>query len=104
MGTRRLSRSPPGPSRASPPGPAGYRRSCHTSCVGWWVMGVRVQWVQYGKPAAEALRAAIVDAKAGEPLAPVTVVVPSNHVGVAARRLLASGTLGPVSAAGPGLV
>jgi len=47
---------------------------------------------------------AVADAKAGEPLAPVTVVVPSNHVGVASRRLLASGALGPVCGAGPGLV
>ena len=31
---------------------------------------------------------------------PVTVVVPSNHVGVAARRLLASGALGPVARPG----
>ena len=38
--------------------------------------------------------------KGDEPLAPVTVVVPSNHVGVATRRLLASGALGPVCAAG----
>ena len=34
--------------------------------------------------------------KGDDPLAPVTVVVPSNHVGVATRRLLASGALGPV--------
>src|SRR4051812_35808676 len=67
-------------------------------------MGVRVQWVEYGRPAAEGLRAAIADAKAGEALTPVTVVVPSNHVGVAARRLLASGAVGPVSSQGRGLV
>lgn len=57
---------------------------------------MRAEWVPYGRPAAEALRHAVATAKAGEPLAPVTVVVPSNHVGVAARRLLASGELGPV--------
>jgi RecB family exonuclease len=62
--------------------------------------------VRYGRPAAEALREEIVAAKGDEPLAPVTVVVPSNHVGVAARRLLASGRLGPTTAAerGVGLV
>ena len=53
--------------------------------------------MRYGRDAAEALRAEIVAAKGTEPLAPVTVVVPSNHVGVAARRLLASGGLGPTT-------
>jgi RecB family exonuclease len=53
----------------------------------------------YGRPALQALRDVVAAAKGGEPLAPVTVVVPSNHVGVAARRLLAGGAVGPV---GPG--
>src|SRR4051812_8238048 len=66
-------------------------------------MGMSVQWVRYGREAAGALRASIAAAKGGEPLAPVTVVVPSNHVGVGARRLLASGALGPVSGRGVGL-
>ncbi len=57
----------------------------------------------YGHDAALALRDAIAAAKAGEPLAPVTVVVPSNHVGVAARRLLSSGSLGAVTPQGVGL-
>src|SRR4051812_2263433 len=61
-------------------------------------MGMRVQWVRYGRDGAEALRAAIAAAKNGEPLEPVTVVIPSNHVGVATRRLLASGVLGSVCA------
>src|SRR5690606_33670772 len=56
----------------------------------------------YGRPALLALRDAVAAAKAGDPLAPVTVVVPSNHVGVTARRLLASGSLGPVAARGAG--
>jgi RecB family exonuclease len=64
---------------------------------------MRVQWLPYGQPAAEALRAAVDGAKAGEPLTPVTVVVPSNHVGVATRRRLASGALGPVGGRGVGL-
>src|SRR5690606_21626125 len=42
-------------------------------------------------------------AKGGDALAPVTVVVPSNHVGVTARRLLASGSLGPVTDGGTGV-
>ncbi len=66
-------------------------------------VSVRTDWVDYGRPAAEALRQAISEAKAGEPLSPVSVVVPSNHVGVATRRLLASGLLGPVSPRGTGL-
>lgn len=67
-------------------------------------MSVRTRWVGYGRPAAEALRQAIHEGKGGDPLSPVSVVVPSNHVGVATRRLLASGRLGPVSAQGSGIV
>src|SRR5204862_6267914 len=67
-------------------------------------VAIRVEWVGYGRAAAEALRAEIARAKGDEALAPVTVVVPSNHVGVAARRLLASGTLGPTCGRGIGLV
>src|SRR3954470_20891328 len=61
-------------------------------------------WVQYGSDAAAALRAEISRIKGEEPLAPVTVVVPSNQVGVSTRRLLASGAVGPVCGAGPGLI
>lgn len=67
-------------------------------------MGVRVERVHYGRPAAEALRLTIAATKVDEALSPVTVVVPSNHVGVATRRLLASGRLGPVCGRGVGLV
>ena len=67
------------------------------------VVSVRVEWVRYGREAAEALRSTISAAKGDEPLAPVTVVVPSNHVGVATRRLLASGALGPVCGRGIGV-
>jgi hypothetical protein len=76
-------------------------------------MAMRVRWTSYGQPAARALHEEVAAAKAGEPLAPVTVVVPSNHVGVASRRLLASGSLasgslssgplGSVAGAGVGL-
>jgi RecB family exonuclease len=66
-------------------------------------MGWELRWVRYGRPAASALRDAVRAAKSGDPLAPVTVVVPSNHVGVAARRLLASGALGATSDRGTGL-
>jgi ATP-dependent helicase/nuclease subunit B len=66
-------------------------------------MGFRIQWAGYGRGAAEALRATIAEAKGSEPLTPVTVVVPSNHVGVATRRLLASGRLGSCCGRGVGL-
>ena len=50
--------------------------------------------MRYGREAAEALCAEIAAAKGGEPLAPVTIIVASNQVGVSARRLLASGVIG----------
>ncbi|HEU5149318.1 MAG TPA: hypothetical protein VFU19_02405, partial [Iamia sp.] len=64
---------------------------------------IAVTSVPYGRGALVALRDAVAEAKAGDPLAPVTVVVPSNHVGVTARRLLASDALGPVTPAGRGV-
>lgn len=67
-------------------------------------MAIDPVFVPYGRPAAEALHARIAAAKAGEPLAPVAVVVPTNSVGVATRRLLASGELGDVTARGVGIV
>ncbi len=57
----------------------------------------------YGRASARALHNAVVAGKQGDPLAPVTVVVPTNYVGVAARRLLAGGTLGQLTAAGHGV-
>jgi ATP-dependent helicase/nuclease subunit B len=57
----------------------------------------------HGRPALLALRRAVAAAKRGDPLAPVTVIVPANHVGVTARRALASGSLGPVSDGGAGV-
>jgi ATP-dependent helicase/nuclease subunit B len=66
-------------------------------------MSLQIEWVPYGRDAAEALRRQLVAIKGDEPLQPVTVVVPSNHVAVATRRLLASGTLGPCCTRGVGL-
>jgi len=70
----------------------------------WGVGGrpVDVEWVRYGEAAA-ALRARLARVKGGDPLAPATVVVPSNAVGVATRRLLASGRAGAVCERGVGL-
>ncbi|HET9728760.1 MAG TPA: hypothetical protein VFR41_05025, partial [Acidimicrobiia bacterium] len=54
----------------------------------------------YGRDASRALFDAVRAAKADEPLAPVTIIVPTNSVGVAARRLLATGELGVVTPRG----
>ncbi len=48
-----------------------------------------VQAVAYGREGTEALRDAIRASQAGDPLAPVTVIVPSNVAGLSARRRLA---------------
>jgi RecB family exonuclease len=65
---------------------------------------IEVRAVAYGPAAARALHDAVAAAKAGDPLAPVTVVVPTNYVGVAARRMLGSGVLGRVTERGDGVV
>ncbi len=57
----------------------------------------------YGRAAAEVLAGRIAAAKADDPLHPVSVLVPTNYVGVSTRRLLASGALGPVTARGHGI-
>jgi len=49
----------------------------------------RVVAVPYGPPALDALAGAVHRAQVGDALAPVTVVVPSNAAGLAARRALA---------------
>jgi RecB family exonuclease len=67
-------------------------------------MGIELVSTPYGRPAAEALRDAVARHKRDDPLRPVTVVVPTNYVGVAARRLLAGGALGPVTSHGRGVV
>lgn len=64
---------------------------------------IELRLVLYGPDAARALCDVVAAAKSDEPLAPVTVVVPSNHVGVTVRRLLASGRYGRVSPSGEGL-
>ena len=51
---------------------------------------VPAELVSFGRPATEALARAIRDLEGDDPLAPVTVVVPSNLAGLTARRLLAA--------------
>ena len=53
-------------------------------------MGLEVTAVAYGRPALEAMVAAVRSAKDADPLSPVTVVVPTNYAAVAARRSLAA--------------
>jgi ATP-dependent helicase/nuclease subunit B len=53
-----------------------------------------VDTVAHGRPATEALVRALERAKGSSPLAPVTVVVGSNFVGLSLRRLLGRGELG----------
>ena len=90
-------RPPQGPPRRPHPPttptdrpPTTPRRTARrmTAAVRSRAMSVDVLPVPYGEPAARALFDAVVAAKGGDPLAPVTVVVPTNYVGVAARRLL----------------
>ncbi|GLZ51350.1 PD-(D/E)XK nuclease family protein [Actinomycetospora sp. NBRC 106378] len=54
-------------------------------------MPTTVTTTPYGAAAYNALRRAVHEAKAGDPLQLVTVVVPSERIGVAARRALARG-------------
>ena len=56
---------------------------------------VATRIVRYGRGTSEALRDEIAVAQQEDPLAPVTVVVARNSIGLATRRLLASGDLGP---------
>ncbi len=51
-------------------------------------MSIEVVTTAYGPPAHEALAEVVERAKGGDPLAPVTVVVSANTVGLAARRCL----------------
>ena len=55
---------------------------------------MQVDVVAHGRPATEALARQVARAKADRPLAPVTVIVPSNVAGLTARRLLAAGVGG----------
>lgn len=59
------------------------------------------QVVRYGRQASEALALTIAAAQVDDALAPVTVVVSSNFVGLSMRRLVATGRV--VAGRGPGL-
>ena len=53
-------------------------------------MRVEFRFTTYGEPATSELSRAINSVKNGNPLTPVNVIVPSNLVGVSARRVLAA--------------
>lgn len=59
-------------------------------------MPVELVTTAYGPPAHERLQRAVREVKGDDPLTPVTVIVPSNYVGIAARR--AMGRAGGVAA------
>jgi ATP-dependent helicase/nuclease subunit B len=54
------------------------------------VGGFQVSTTAYGRPAVDLLARQITELKAGDPLAPVTVLVPSNYAAVSTRRALAA--------------
>src|SRR5688500_12252640 len=60
-------------------------------------MGIAVRYTPYGRPAVELVHARIAEAKRGDRLRPVRVLVPTIYVGVSVRRLLASGRLGALT-------
>jgi RecB family exonuclease len=51
----------------------------------------RVVTTAYGRPALDALRGVVTEAKRDDAMAPVTVLMPSNIAGIVARRHLAAG-------------
>ncbi|MEP4651341.1 MAG: hypothetical protein ABJ314_14240, partial [Ilumatobacter sp.] len=51
------------------------------------------QYVPYGRPATTALVQIIGQVQSDDPLAPVTVIVPSNFVGLSVRRIVGSGAM-----------
>lgn len=58
--------------------------------------GLNLVTTRHGNEGLDALRRAVSEAKHDDALAPVTVLVPNNFVGLAARRALASGAHGAV--------
>ena len=51
-------------------------------------MTIQVETTPYGPAAHTALAGAVARHKSDDPLAPVSVIVPTNQVGIAARRAL----------------
>ena len=66
-----------------------HRCQCHSGRIGSWAVNMRVVATEFGRPAGAVLRRLVAEAKHDDPLAPVTVMVASNYVGVSVRRTLA---------------
>lgn len=64
---------------------------------------IEVRATAFGLPAAEALRDELARHKSEDPLAPVTVLVPTNYLGVSVRRRLAMGDPGTITTRGRGV-
>jgi ATP-dependent helicase/nuclease subunit B len=54
------------------------------------LVGITAEGTAYGRAAVELLARQVTDLKAGDPLAPVTVLVPSNYAAISTRRALAA--------------
>ncbi|MCZ7529273.1 MAG: hypothetical protein M5U31_02355 [Acidimicrobiia bacterium] len=67
-------------------------------------MSIQLLTTPYGPRAADTLHGVVSRAKTDDPLAPVSIVVPTNYVGVATRRMLAESRHGAVTPAGDGIV
>ena len=65
-------------------------------------MPVRLVATGYGRPALEALGRAVAEAKATDPMSPVTILVPNNLAGIVARRFLAHGSAALLGLTGTG--
>ncbi|MDE0499659.1 MAG: PD-(D/E)XK nuclease family protein [Acidimicrobiaceae bacterium] len=76
------------PAAAAVPEPLGdgWPRACHDGS------GLRVMPVEFGEPARRALIRLVSEAKASDPLAPVTVIVSSNPARMELRRATARNT------------
>jgi ATP-dependent helicase/nuclease subunit B len=53
-------------------------------------MGIRLVEASYGRGALDALTDAVAEAKTGDPMTLVTIIVPTNFAGIVARRHLAT--------------
>src|SRR5215207_512495 len=71
------------------------RAGCSDSRAGGMVSATRIETTAYGAAALERLQDVVAGLKSDDPMKPVTLLLPNNLAGVAARRFLAqSGTAG----------
>ena len=87
------------PIRSTPPNCRLSPLTCSKAPTSGGHVQTRVIATAYGRPALETLRTVVTAAKSGDPMAPVTILVPNNIAGIVARRYLAAGLEGR----GPGV-